>query len=170
MNTHNIPVPEQYVLVDYTVKYSQDTGNDMIRRMDEVCPYNGKWANREETLVWYQKSTLCLPTYGTCEYCFASRPLESMCTFCGSGHYRCMKYQGRILDSEYISEHVNQGHQRARANRMHNWVRVDFVDLDEYLVDTVMQRRYSDVDNEAERNRVAMQGKVDFFELYEELE
>jgi hypothetical protein len=91
-------------------------------------------------------------------------------TFCGSGHYRCMKYQGRILDLEYISEHVNQGHQRARANRMHNWVRVDFVDLDEYLVDTVMQRRYSDVDNEAERNRVAMQGKVDFFELYEELE
>jgi hypothetical protein len=82
-----------------------------------------------------------------------------------------MKYQGRILDSEYISEHVNQGHQRARANRMHNWVRVDFVDLDEYLVDTVMQRRYSDVDNEADRNRVAMQqGKVDFFELYEELE
>ncbi len=53
---------------------------------------------------------------------------------------------------------------------MHNWVRVDFVDLDEYLVDTVMQRRYSYVENEAERNRVAMQGKVDFFELYEELE
>ena len=63
-----------------------------------------------------------------------------------------------------------QGHQRARANCMHNWVWVDFVDLDKYLVDTVMQRRYSDVDNEAERNRVAMQGKVDFFELYEELE
>jgi hypothetical protein len=138
MNTHNIPVPEQYVLVDYTLKYSQDTGNDMIRPMDEVCPYNAKWANREETLVWYQKSTLCLPTYRTCEHCFASGPLESMCTFCRSGHYRCMKYQGHILDSEYVSEHVNQGHQRARANRTHNWV------LWEY---PLLWSNYGDFDN-----------------------
>ena len=170
MNTHNIPVPEQYILVDYTLNYSQDTGNDLIRREDEVRPYNGKWASREEILAWHLKSTLGLPTYGTCESCFASGPLESMCTFCGSGHNRCMKYQGRILDSEYILDHMNRGHQRARANRTHNWVRVDFVDLDEYMVDTVMQRQYEDIENEAEKKRPAMQGKVDFLELYPELE
>ena len=170
MNIYNIPMPEQYILVDYTLNYDQDTGNDNIRRTDEVRPYNGKWASREEILAWHLKSTLGLPTYGTCEYCFASGPLESMCTFCGSGHNRCMKYQGRILDSEYISDHMNQGHQRARANRMHNWVRVDFLDLNEYMVDTVMQRQYEDVQNEAEKKRLAMQGKVDFLELYAELE
>jgi hypothetical protein len=170
MNTHNIPVPQQYILVDYTQNYDQDTGNDMIRRGDEVRPYNGRWAKPEEILTWHLKSTLGLPTYGTCEYCFASGPLESMCTFCGSGHHRCMKYQGRILDSEYISSHMSQEHQRARANRMHNWVRVDFVDLNEYMVNTVMQRKYDYIENEAEKNRLALQGKVDFLELFADIE
>jgi hypothetical protein len=170
MNIYNIPVPEQYILVDYTLNYDQDTGNDNIRRTDEVRPYNGKWASREEIVNWPLKSTLGLPTYGTCEYCFASGPLESMCTFCGSGHYRCMKYAGRILDAEYISTHFLVGHQRARANRMHNWVRIEFVNLDVYMVDTVMQRKYEDVQNEAERKRMAMQARVDFLELYAELE
>jgi hypothetical protein len=62
------------------------------------------------------------------------------------------------------------GHQRARANRMHNWVRIEFVNLDVYMVDTVMQRKYEDVQNEAERKRMAMQARVDFLELYAELE
>ncbi len=53
---------------------------------------------------------------------------------------------------------------------MHNWVRVDFVDLDEYMVDMVMQRQYKDVQNKAEKKRLAVQGKVDFLELYAELE
>ena len=93
-----------------------------------------------------------------------------MCTFCGSGHYRCMKYGGRILDAEYISDHLLQGHQRARANHMHNWVRIEFVNLDVHMVDTVMQRKYDYIENEAEKKRMAMQARVDFLELYAELE
>jgi hypothetical protein len=53
---------------------------------------------------------------------------------------------------------------------MHNWVRVDFVDLNEYMVNTVMQRKYDYIENEAEKNRLALQGKVDFLELFAELE
>ena len=170
MNTYNIPVPEQYILVDYTLNYDQDTGNDNIRRSDEVRPHNGKWAGREEYASWHLKSTLGLPTYGTCEYCFASGPLESMCTFCGSGHYRCMKYQGRILDAEYISQHLLRGHQRARANRMHNWVRVEFLNLDVYMIDAMLQRKYDYIENEAEKKNLAMQARVDFLELYKEIE
>jgi hypothetical protein len=38
------------------------------------------------------------------------------------------------------------------------------------MVDTVMQRKYEDVQNEAEKKRMAMQARVDFLELYAELE
>ena len=53
---------------------------------------------------------------------------------------------------------------------MHNWVRIEFVNLDVHMVDTVMQRKYDYIENEAEKKRIAMQARVDFLELYAELE
>jgi hypothetical protein len=65
--------PERYVIEGYCLKYPTDPGDQNINEEDVVRgPQNHKCSDYEESKEWKFISTTGLPTYGTCEFCWAS--------------------------------------------------------------------------------------------------
>jgi hypothetical protein len=95
--------PVTYIVSDYCKKYPDDDGNERIYDNNMVRPRNHNWAGKDEQRKWFYQngyiSRARVPTYGTCQDCWASGPNYQPCQECDKGPYKLLMYSGYIIDS-----------------------------------------------------------------------
>ena len=136
--------------------YDPETyGSEYIKDEDVVRPPNHKFTKRIDwTNKWTWKSMAGHATYGTCSTCFDSGPVWQTCHQCGVGEghlYIVFCYGRHQLDSITLSESLERGLQRQRADRTCIWTGgvEQFVDIG-YLQTAVGRNRLLTEEHRAE--------------------
>jgi len=113
---------ERYILRGYD---PETYGSEYIKDEDVVRPSNHKFSRRIDwTNKWLWKSTADHETYGTCDKCFDSGPVWQTCQYCGKGQLYVVFFLGNSqLDSITLSESLERGLRRQKANRTCIWRR-----------------------------------------------
>jgi hypothetical protein len=127
-----------------------------------------KWADFEENKKWINMSSLGLPTYGACEFCWASEPTYKKCTNCTLDEYQVVYRKNFILDSQTLAKKMGKPHETAKVNHTQNWIRTEGVKLTEsklhLMIDSIKNNLIQDVEERKTR------AKQEFFGLLDECE
>jgi hypothetical protein len=84
---------------------------------------NGRWWRVQDFPLMRQKSMLRCPTYGNCDRCFSSGPMNGYCRECVMrGQYYALvrvdvEGELRMVDAEWISRFFGRSHLPAMADR-----------------------------------------------------
>ena len=124
------PDDEQYIIVQYT----EDQAGQDIRDEDVIQAENLVWYTKAEIKTWRDKTTAGIPTYGNCVSCYWGGPVGLECTHCDgkitkSPAYQVHESRGKILDSRWVARYFERGHDVAKADRKHRWIRTGTVQL-----------------------------------------
>jgi len=113
---------EKYIIRGYNL---ETYGAEYIKDEDVVRPSNHKFSRQIDwTENWLWKSMADHETYGTCDECFDSGPVWEVCRYCGKGQlYVVFCFGGYQLDSISLSERLERGLWRQRADRTCLWSR-----------------------------------------------
>ena len=116
------PSGNHYVVVNFT---DQMIGQ-VITDEETVRAPNGKWWRKEDFHLQQNKSMLRCPTYGTCNSCMSSGPMNGYCRYCNESGctYKQMvrNYGGSVMvDAEWISHRFRATHLPAMADREVNY-------------------------------------------------
>ena len=111
--------------------YRVEQAGQPIDECQVVRAANGKFFGRDEPARFRVLSSACCPTYGNCNYCWRSGPLNMQCIYCNDDRkgysYLWLNHGGgkRILDAEYFAHLMGLGndHVVALADRRYNWGR-----------------------------------------------
>ena len=124
------PNDERYIVQGYT----EDHAGQDIRDEDIVEAANSVWYMKAEIKAWRDKTTAGIPTYGNCVNCYWGGPVGLKYTHCDGKIMKILTYQvqelrGKILDSRWVVRHFERGHDVAKADRKHRWIRTGTVQL-----------------------------------------
>jgi hypothetical protein len=110
----------RYIVAEYNDKMK----GKVIPDNQVVRANNGRWFTQNEIENFELKSTPFCPTYGVCGYCFSSGPVHMHCQKCKvqGSRYFITRMNGKILDTEWISQFFGTSHIDERADKMHNWI------------------------------------------------
>jgi hypothetical protein len=119
-HTSNFP-PPRYIIKGYDPEFY---GSVFIKDEDVVRPPNHRYTDKDTPSNWFkEKSTARCPTYGSCQICMMSGPVDECCVKCGENvRYLVPFYGSHTMDSIYLAELIGSGHVRARANRTQAWL------------------------------------------------
>ena len=66
----------------FLLSYTEDQAGQYIRPKDELRTRNGNWFTDEKAEQFQYNNTMGTVTYGTCERCMESGPVQQACTAC----------------------------------------------------------------------------------------
>ena len=114
----------------YIVKgYDDSMKGTLIRACDEIRASNRRYYDEHDRPWMDHKSNLRLPTYGNCNNCLRSGPVNKKCNKCDDDRYKYTimvtwkepNHEPRIIDAEYLSRLTDAGHEVAMADRIIDW-------------------------------------------------
>ena len=113
------PSGNHYVVVNFT----DEMKGKVITDEETVRAPNGRWWRDEDFSILQEKSMLRCPTYGTCDCCMSSGPMNGYCRYCRSTGYSYKQLEAeiygewRMIDAEWISHRFRATHLPAMADR-----------------------------------------------------
>jgi hypothetical protein len=113
------PSGEFYIMVDFR----EDLLGQVLPDAATVRAPNGRWWRQQDLNILYEKSMLRCPTYGTCQHCLSSGPMNSYCRVCASfthGYEQLVITRNgvrRMIDAEWVSRFFGRPHLPAMADR-----------------------------------------------------
>jgi hypothetical protein len=127
---HPLPPPP------YIVKsYRSEQAGLPIEDDQVVRAINGKYYCIGEQASHYKLSTAGLPTYGNCNQCWRSGPLNKRCGTCNTTDavfgeqylfHPKMRTAKRVFDAEYLAILFGVGdHEVAKADRRYSWTQTN---------------------------------------------
>ena len=142
--------PSQYLLVNYQ-SYQPD---EFVRPEDELRAANGYYYTKAEVKRFCEKTQDHCPVYGSCTLCLRSGPIGKRCDECNSDDagFTCyMLHYGSahdpehslIIDSCYLAEYLDRGHEKALGRRRFNWIRTPMRTINFSYIDLEADLTYS---------------------------
>ena len=124
------PDDEWYILRGYT----EDQAGQDIRAEDVIQADNLVWYTWAKRKAWKEKTTAGVPTYGNCTDCYWGGPVGMVCTHCKGKDekkptYQVLQVGDKLLDSRWVTKFFKKGHEVAKADRKHRWLRTGSVRL-----------------------------------------
>ena len=124
------PNDEQYIVKGNT----KDQADQDIRAEDVVQAKNSVWYTWPEIRTWREKTIAGIPTYGNCTDCYWGGLVGMVCTHCKKKGekkptYQVLKVEQKILDSHLVMGYFKRGHDIAKADLKHRWIRTGTVQL-----------------------------------------
>ena len=124
------PDDERYIIQRCT----QDQAGQDIRDEDVIQAANSVWYTKAEIKTWWDKTTAGIPTYANSTNCYWGGPVGLKCTHCDGKIIKNLKYQvresiGKTLDLRWVAGYFERGHDVAKADRKHRWIRTGTVQL-----------------------------------------
>ena len=121
--------PEDHEFPHFLLSYTEDQAGQYIRPEDELRARNGYWFTDEEADQFRFNNTMGTVTYGTCEECMESGPVQQACTTCMRPsccgyvimYIRESEGQTRFIDSVGLSEIFGTMTNKAMADRRAKW-------------------------------------------------
>ena len=141
-----------YIVITYRVEQA----GQPIDECQVVRAANGKFFGRDEPARFHLLSSARCPTYGNCNSCWRSGPLNMQCNYCNDDRkgysYLYLNNGGgkRILDAEYFAHLMELGndHVVALADRRYYWDRDHSLRVTPELLRMIMPRwRIDDVNS-----------------------
>ena len=159
------------ILVGYEQKGYKDEDDDILDE-DVVRPENHKWVDKNEDENRYkEKSTMRCPTYGTCEECWRSGPTGKACMDCGQrSHYMMTQYRGTIIDSQTLAEYLGKGHEVAKANRTHRYLRTPMQRIGDDRIKIAIQMNHRDMVDGDAKTKCLQEEYGKFLDFYKDIQ
>ena len=153
----------------------------MLHETNVVRPRNHLWADENERRSWVTIpiGIYCIfPTYGTCDYCWASGPVFQKCIECkrenttneygkqyGYNYLVCGR-QSIVLDSQTIAAKLGRRHKPAKANEPVTVVKADGHTFNFNTLREQIKWNNRHIEDDAERERANFQGCNEFLNDY----
>ena len=114
------------------VGYTEDQAGQDIWVEDVVQADNSVWYMWAERRAWSKKTTAGIPTYGNCTDCYWGGPVGMVCMHCkGRGEekpiFEVMQVGDKLMDLRWVTKFHKRGHEVAKADRKHRWLRTGSV-------------------------------------------
>ena len=114
--------------------HTEDQASQDIRAKDVIQAENLVWYTWAERKAWQEKTTAGIPTYGNCTDCYWGGPVGMVCMHCEGKDERKPTYQvlqvgDKLMDSRWVARFFKKGHEVAKADRKHRWLRTSSVRL-----------------------------------------
>ena len=121
--------PEDHEFPHFLLSYTEGQAGQYIRPEDELRARNGYWFTDEEADQFRFNNTMGTVTYGTCEECMESGPVQQARTTCMRPsccgyvimYIRESEGQTRFIDSVGLSEIFGTRTNKAMADRRAKW-------------------------------------------------
>jgi hypothetical protein len=129
-------------------EYTSFVGTQMKRKDNQYLSRaaNGQYFTKEEVKDFKLKSTTCCPTYGACDMCHGSGPVQMYFQKCRNPWqgYRIVHHMGtmKIIDAEWVSQFFEATHFVARADRTQNWPTQKMWNMDAGQIQVYMRCRW----------------------------